>query len=185
MYHIGDEFGFVAHPRCASRTTRDALVAVGAEPAAGHHQICEDRARDILQKGGFLACTTRNIFDLLVSWYFNQHINHKGEPLNPTKPVPTFERYLLDELIPKPKHRWFMTPMYHYGLPWCSRVMRYENLEADMRALFADLRLTPPVLGHEGKSIGKTHYRDYYSSVSRRAVEKRWAMDLHIGNYEF
>lgn len=185
MYRIGNDLGFIAHPRTASRATRDVLEACGAKRCAGHHQISETDAREVLQAGGVMACTTRNMFDVIVSWYYNQHFNHKGEKLNPSLIVPDFETYLLGELIPKPKHRWFLTPVYHYGLSWCKRILRYDTLQQDLDILLTDMGLQPKIMPWVGKSIGKRDYRSYYNKVSRRAVEDRWGMDLHLTGQEF
>jgi len=187
MYKL-DDLGFIAHPRCASRSTRDLLLELGATKHAGHHQLDDDTARNILHTGGVMACTIRNMFDVLVSWYCNAHFNNKGELLNPAACLPTFDYFVNVQLIEKPKYRWFMTPMYFYGLPWCQIRLRYERLQEDTNMMLEMIGL-PPVektLPHVGKSIGRDpDYRVYYDSSLRRAVEDRWATDLHLTNYEF
>lgn len=178
-------FGFIAHPRTGSRSTRNILCELGAKKNAGHHQIDEPMSRNILQRGGFLACTTRNMFDVLVSWYFNAHFNNKGEVLKPEQAVPKFETYI-NGLIDNPPLRWFQTPVYHYGLSWCYVVVRYENLEADFNAMLDRAGFNPVKLGHVGKSIGRDpDYRKYYTPELRRQVEERWATDLHLTGCEF
>jgi len=183
MYKIDGTIAFVAHPRTGSRSTRDLLLELGAERAAGHHQVDEVMLRNVLTKGGFGACTVRNMFDVLVSWYYNANFNNQGGPFQPEPP--TFDEYLFTT-IEKPTHRWFMTPIYHYGLPWCSFHVRYENLEADVVEMLKRAGLPNKPLEHVGKSVARRpDYQSYYGETTRRAVEKRWASDLHLTGYEF
>lgn len=180
------DIGFVAHPRTGSRTVRDEFMRLGATKHAGHHQVDEVACRDILQKGGIIMCTVRNMFDVLVSWYYNAHFNGNGDVLNATLEVPTFEKYVY-ELIENPKHRWFMTPIYHYGLPWAQVRMRYENLREDFDHEMESLGVEEVgELGHVGKSVNRDpDYRNYYGRDLRLAVEARWGEDLHLTGYEF
>ena len=67
MYVYQEKLAFIAHPRTASRAVRDALLAAGAEPCLGHHEVCHDTIKEIKDTGGTVLCTTRNMFDVLVS----------------------------------------------------------------------------------------------------------------------
>lgn len=183
--YILDDLGFIAHPRTGSRSAREVLVELGADRCSGHHALDEDKCRGLIKAGGVIACTTRNMFDLLVSWFFNEHYNHEGKPLNPSIQIPKFEDYIFG-LVEKPRHRWFMTPMYFYGLPWCAEVIRYENLQEDFNRVLNSIGLASVELPHVGKSIGRCpDYRVYYTEAARKAVEKRWGNDLHLTNCEF
>lgn len=187
MYRLGDDLGFVAHPRTASRYTRDVLEAVGAEKIGGHHNLCESTCKNILQKGGVIVCTVRNMYDVVVSWYYNQHIAPDGSPLKKDEhgePVlPTFRNWVLDELIPKPRHRWFMTPMFHYALPWCARRLRYETLHEDLTALLSEYGHKMPDVEPVGVSKDKSHFMDYYDQETKQAVGFRWHDDLYLTEY--
>ena len=185
MYKVDDILAFIAHPRTGSRSTRELLSAHGATKHAGHHQVDEPILRNLLTKGGNGFCTVRNMFDLLVSWYYNSYYNAQGDVLNESIVVPPFD-YYIQETIRNPKHRWFMTPIYHYGLPWCKYQIRYERLQ-DGADLMMDMIGQPRTeLPYIGKSIGRDpDYRVYYSEATRKAVEKRWAQDLYLTNYDF
>lgn len=172
MYKLGN-LGFIAHPRTASRSTRDMLLALGGRKMNDHHHVHDQTCRKMLSRGFGVACTVRNMFDVVVSWYHNQY------PKNP----PPFRKFIFEDILWYPDG-WFSTPMFFYGLPWCSRIVRFEYLEDDLRQLLKDHGHKMPDLGHIGKSDRKD-YREYYDNVTRKAVAERWSLDFQLTGYTF
>jgi hypothetical protein len=122
------------------------------------------------------------MFDLMVSWWHNAQFQ-PGTNKSLKHEIEPFGEYLHDKAYTT-THRWFQDPVYHYGLPHSSIVIRYEDLEAGIRKMFLAAKLRPVMLPVIGKSK-RTDYRDYYTPELRAIVEDRWAEDLKLTGYEF
>ena len=107
MYNLNG-MTFIAHPRTASRAASEALLLAGAEQVRGHHRI------DVDKLGDSVVCVKRNMFDILVSWWHNQ--NHQTGTHKPLKDrVQPFDSYVMEKAYDT-HHRWFVGPVYHYGM---------------------------------------------------------------------
>jgi len=111
------------------------------------------------------------MFDLLVSWYHNlgREIDFKD---------------FVRECAYAPKLRWFMTPLYHYGLAYCNRLIAYERLESEFNSTLIEAGHTPAIMPWKGKSIRRP-FREYYDLQTVRIVEARWALDLQLTGYSW
>lgn len=63
-------------------------------------------------------------------------------------------------------------------------VGRFERLEADVAAVFAEIGLGEPKLPHANKSK-RGHYSGYYTPETARIVAERFAKDIDYFGYEF
>jgi len=173
---------FIAHPRTASRSCSKSILAAGGTSVAGHHLHDENQCVAILQDGGTVACVKRNMFDIMVSWWHNQ-VYREGTNILSNEKNPDFPAFVREKAY-HCQHRWFIRPIYHYGLHLSNHVIRYENLEQGMRELFQKCGIAPRNLIVEGKSK-RTDYRDYYDDATRAIVAERWAADLELTGYDY
>jgi hypothetical protein len=182
MYKIRrKKFCFIAHPRTGSRSVREAIMDIqGAEKVVGHHAV--DIAT--IKKSEIRCCTTRNIWDLLVSWYYNTYFDHFGEWFEGVKDRKNFQQWL-EMTLEETKVRWLNNEIYHYGLLDCNHVLKYERLQDDWNDLMDLLKYPRTKLEWIGKSVGRQAYRKYYTPELRDAVAKRWARDIALTKAEF
>jgi hypothetical protein len=95
----------------------------------------------ILQGGGTVACVVRNMYDIMVSWWHNQVFKPNTNELTHDK-NPDFPAFV-EEKAYNCNHRWFIRPIYHYGLIMANHVIRYENLDQGIRELFVRCGIAP------------------------------------------
>lgn len=190
---------FLLHPKTASRAISEALkersgfVSVSDHHACWRPELYSDRK--MIQRGldpkmvhrwdavrleeYVYVFVIRNPFDVLASWY--EDIQHGTRPLGP-KWHRKFIR-LHPKLFPK-KGMW---PYLADTPPGPIVVLRYENLEGDLRTLSRFLRFPDPgPLEVIGKTLTRAKdYRDYYSPESRAWVEETFAGDIAVGGYSY
>lgn len=174
MYVIND-LTFIAHPRTASRACSEALLAAGAVAVNGHHRMSDCTT-------GTVACVVRNMFDVMVSWWHNANfMPGTDKPLK--YDIQPFNEYLREKAYDT-THRWFIEPIYHYGLPRCNLVLRYENLAKDFNYMLRQqgvMEVELPVIGASKRAC----YGSYYTPELREIVEDRWGEDLLRTGYKF
>jgi hypothetical protein len=183
--YVLDKLAFIAHPRTGSRSCRHVLMELGAAEIGSHHDVSEGAVKTILHQEGVIACTVRNIFDTLVSWWHNNNFQDgTGTPLKHEGPQP-FSEFVYDRITNKVNHRWFQKKLYHYALKWPDcRIVRYENLEEDFAKLLKDVGYQATPMPHIGQSL-REPYQKYYTPGLRAAVERRWKKDFDRTGYEF
>jgi hypothetical protein len=126
------------------------------------------------------------MYDIMVSWWHNQVFKPNTNELTHDK-NPDFPAFV-EEKAYNCNHRWFIRPIYHYGLIMANHVIRYENLDQGIRELFVRCGIAPhhlPAARPETGLSKRTHYRDYYDDHTRRIVAERWGADLELTKYDF
>ena len=184
MYAYLDKLAFVAHPRMASRSISDALMRSGADKVGEHHDVDFDRIELIERNHGTVFCVKRNMFDVLVSWYYRSKPSTFADDYVETQvPLEDFTEWL--GVILAGGHQYLDVPLYHYGLDICNRVLRFEGdlqFRVFMEMVHGDIH--PQDIEHRGKSH-RLGYMDYYTPKTRKLVESRWAEDLELTDYKF
>jgi hypothetical protein len=188
MYVTPDEkLCFIAHPRTASRATAKALGLRTFE-STGHHEFDYLKCAQIAGSGGITACTIRNPFDVVVSWYFNEHFRedgrHKKGEFKPwaMKSQLRHNSWLNCKISSK---QWNDNSLYFYGLPVVNHILRFENLEEDLRKLCWITGHTYVPTKPYGVLPRDRDYRVYYDSETIALVEERFAQDLELTGYTF
>lgn len=184
MYAYLDKLAFVAHPRMASRSISDALMKCGADKIGEHHGLDFSRINLIEENHGVVFCVKRNMFDVLVSWYYRSRTETFVDDYKETQaPTEDFSRWL--RTILDGGHQYLDEPLYHYGIDLCNLVLSFENdLERNVQTTLIMSEVGYQDLDHRGKSH-RLPYLDYYTPETRKLVEKRWAEDLELTNYKF
>ena len=180
MYVYENKLAFIAHPRTASRSTTDTLKGAGAELWDSHHEVDEDKVAMVHDAGGLVACTYRNMFDVLVSWFHRANRSSLQPDFDPEK---EFTPWL--ETILKGGHQFLDREPYHFGFDRCNYHIRYEYLARTLETLLYLCDMPWQPLGSRGVSHRHMDYRLYYSDQTRRQVEDRWALDLEMTRYQF
>ena len=167
---------FIAHPKTGSTSVRDAIVDDGWEAFQGHHYIQDNKLRVVLQRDGQVYCTKRNMFQVMRSWWFTQAVLPSGERTGPWK---DFDEFVFWACF-KSDLTWFKTNLYHFGLPWATRVVPFEEAPEFYAKEFGLYQFP-----HRHKSPDFPHYRDMFSADSREYVEARYKQDLMLTGYSY
>ena len=175
MYVIKEKLTFIAHPRTGSRACAKLLMGCGAERVSGHHGI--DPARI---EGKVVACVTRNMFDLMVSWWHNASFLEGTS--NQHSGAQPFGDYLKDKVTGD--HRWFKG-LYHYGLNHSNHVIPYEGLQDGMESLLPKVGLVWPSRMAVIGASKRRPYQEYYTPELRHIVEDHWARDFERTGYKW
>ncbi|MCI0556504.1 MAG: hypothetical protein L0287_36645, partial [Anaerolineae bacterium] len=151
-------FAYIAHPKTGSQSMQKVLrETFDARVVKGVHDIDPTECEQIIQEGGIVACTVRNPWDLMVSWY---HFARS------TSDVGTFRDWLMRILTTG--NGWIEKRFY--GLEYCNRVFRFEyDLQLQLNNCLIDCGLRAVDLPH----IGATEHRQYsyyYDSETAAAV---------------
>lgn len=170
MYiHEEAKLCFLAHPRTGSRSTRDALKTVGFESVGGHHDGPE-QGYDLSSYNVF--CCVRNHWDAMVSWWYNNRMNHKE--LKPSLQWLAIHishnRYYF-----RPGSMWFflnqVPGIIHF---------HFENMEEELNAILKIHGLPEveiPLVGLS-RERRRNHYREYYDTHTAEVV--RWCFGPEI-----
>lgn len=178
MHVYETKLGFIDHPRTASRATGKVLLAAGCKVKTGQHQADPKMAKGILDAGGIVACTVRNPFDLMVSWYCNWHFREDGSRKTPG----AFETWIHEGHY---AGHFLEKDPYFFGVELSNRVLRYETLEQDLRQLMADCGLPLEPLQVIGRTDRNRDYRVYYNWETRRIIQRRFAKDFALTGYRY
>jgi hypothetical protein len=163
---------FLAMPRTASKSCRDALRKLGAVTHGGHHDI----KMSVVQEGDLVMSSVRNHFDWFVSfWCLN------GCPGKFHRYVPKLCRE--SEWIHRNPDGTRCQLFWRYA-PLSNVILRYERIEQDFtQALmsngFPNVQLPPST---EAKP---KHYRAYYHPATVRLIEDKFGEELTRYEYTF
>lgn len=184
MYVFENRLAFIAHPRTASRSVSDALIEGGAIRWQDmHHQVDMDKLIDIRHAGGVVACVKRNMFDVLVSWFYRSRVEtYSVGYMEKSAPTLQFEIWL--KTILKGGHEYLDRRPYHHGIIDSSIVIDFVDLNYGIHGLMIRCGMPPVSLGHRGKS-NRLNYTEYYTTEARQLVEQRWSKDLALTGYKF
>jgi hypothetical protein len=173
MIVLADKLAFIGHPRTASRATARALKRAGCDDIGNHHDVVKgEYDKEIV------ACTVRNPFDIVVSWYFNWHYDERGKRHRACE----FDTWVMGGCK---SVDYMKASTYFYGLRHANRVLRFETLEADLERLMLDCGLEPVATEPYGVLKRDRDYRVYYNDRTRDAIEKKFARDFELTGYKF
>lgn len=168
---VTEKLGFIAHPNTGSRSIREVLEYLGGEEKGGYHEVHQPT----LLTHQWIACTIRNPWDLMASWYFR---TMPGMEI----PFPEWLPMTFDGLrhYEGPGNRLF------YGFRDSNLVMRFEHLQEDFDHVMWVAGHQPINLGHLGRTKRPVGYRGFYGEDKLiRMVEWVYAEQIEMGGYKF
>lgn len=71
------------------------------------------------------------------------------------------------------------------GRPVYDFAGRYENLDADLKAVQEKIGFPPVALGQQGFISDNRDYRSYYDDEAKELIARRYARDIELFGYEF
>ncbi len=163
---------FLATPHSASRAVAQALIDLGGEASAKHHDtLAEVRAQGLMgDPTGYQVFTTvRHHFDALVTWWFARG---RGR---------SFHHFLL--LLTTLEGQVRDDRLYWKWFDDADVVLRYESLEVQLGDAIEARLGRRPTLRRIGVSHAKRDWREYYDPASRRLVEDVFARELDSLGY--
>lgn len=183
---------YLAHPRTASRTTRDVLLRLGFEQEydrtdeRGSHHATFPEGFD--PKGYDVATTVRHHMDAFVSWWFYTSEKHRG---GSTKPDRAFADALWDK-----RRRLFpdRTRLFSLHLPQATTALRFETLAEDLAGWLGrggigwnpGTSSGPLRWGHVGgrKRPAETRWRDVIRPDDVEQLAYRWREEMSELGYD-
>lgn len=170
----------ICHPKTGSQSMQKALREnFKARVVRGMHFFDADECERVRDAGGIVACTVRNPWDLMVSWYFYSEYNPKYNGKGYPEP---FKSWLLRTLVAG--NGWIEKGLF-FGADQCNRIFRFEhNLEFQLNNCLIDCGLSTVRLPHVAKT-DHTHYSDYYDCETAAAVALRFPEEAITWNYSF
>lgn len=176
---------YLAHPRTASRSTRDVLLKLGfvhmydrADPRGPHHSTFPAG----FDPAGFdVATTVRHHMDIIVSWWFYTSEKHRGS----LKP----DRVFADALWAK-RRRLFpdRNRLFSLHVPRATTVLRFESLREDLAGWLGrggvgwspDTHSGPLRMYHVGgrKRPDDTAWRNVIRAADVESLAHRWRHEM-------
>ena len=123
---------------------------------------------------GFTFAVVRNPWDRMVSYYNYM----KKQNARVWKGV-SFEQFIMSEdwlRVGKQQHEYFDE---------VDMVLRYENIEEDLKTLFDKMGFKPTKLRVHNRSKWKGHYSDFYNDKTKEEVYRRCRVDIDKFGYTF
>jgi len=178
MYIFKRKLAFIAHPKTASSSTRNALRELGVKKFGTHHEVKEKWCTPVLEAGGKVACTVRNPYDLMVSWYFH-YMKRRGDETRES-----FKEWMPVQLS-NPNH--YIREGLFFGTKWCNVVMRFETLQQDFDALLSSVGMTPTTLEPFNVSHNRESrpYQEMYDDQLKSLVKYHFGAELAEHGYTF
>ncbi len=163
---------FLAMPRTASKSVRQALCEAGATIQDSHHGL--QKFDEVVQPGDIVMTTVRNHWDWMVSYWYLSHCPGTFEHFVPEtcREAPWIRR---DDLCTHCELYWNYVPRATY-------VLRYENLQADLDAA---LDGWPKVTIPASKESKPRPYQSYYKPGVISYVASRFEHELYRYGYKF
>lgn len=173
---------FLANPKTASLATAFALETLGFKSFGDQHCIPAASGwgqwREI-DNTWTVFSTVRHHLDLMVSWYFH---NTKKPGVSKYFGWP-FERFLY-EWSSNPK--WFRNhQVYWERAPLCTRILRFETLQADLCNLLTSCGLScPPLQRHNvSKNRRGRACHEFYSEKSIEFMVSKFGAEMTLYDY--
>lgn len=175
LTYEGRRAHFLAMPRTASKSCRDALRQLGAETVGGHHDITQ--FDEVVKPGDLVISTVRNHWDWLASfWELNSC---------PGK----FDRYVPklcreSEWIRRNPDRTRCELFWKYA-PRSTVILRFERVEREFRQALIDHGF--PDIGKLPASTEKKArpYQSYYGRSTQQLVENKFGEEIAKYGYTF
>jgi len=190
--YVSDEYRLVylAQPRTASRAVAHLLkTQFGAEEVscqgsqfgAGHHSAGVEYTVKYQRRGYTVFTVVRNHWDAVVSWWYNNQGGvARGAP-NAAAQKKSWDNWLDYWCRDEQTNRWTGPgQLFGYLPPMADRVIRYENLEAELSKLIGQ----PVEIPQMGRSP-RVHYSHYFSAEEREQVGDYYAAEIELYGYGF
>lgn len=126
----------------------------------------------------FSFAIVRNPFDRLVSYY------HYNKRRNRFSKYSNFKEFVLDFNISNDR---FKEPQLRYiksNKNTINHILKFENLENDLKILCDKLNLPYSEIAHKNKSNHKP-YKEYYDKETKKIVSEIYKEDINEFNYKF
>lgn len=184
MWVIRQKMVFIAHPKMASRSVREAMKKNSGFQVGSHHAIEPERLEEERRRGASIGCIIRNPYDVMVSWYFHMEVRKAARDNRRPVPINSFPDWL-DYILPKGNG--YIEHGLYPGYRLCDTVMQFENLFMEWKAWCKKCRVIYYPLEHLGKSESRDceHYSTYYDNESREKVRRKFAEEIALGGYSF
>lgn len=174
LTHGSKRAHFLAMPRTASKSCRDAFRSLGAKAVGGHHDISE--FNKVVQPGDLIMSTIRNHWDWFASfWELNSR---------PGK----FDRYVPklcreSEWISRNPDRTRCELFWKYA-PLSTVILRYERVEQDFRNALVSHGF-PDVKLQESTEAKPKRYQEYYEPSTMLFIKDRFSDEIAKYEYTF
>ena len=180
-------FGFIAHPKTASRAVREPIVAAGGSCPKGHHQICPETIKRLKANPyAVLGCTVRNPFDKMVSWYYYQEQNVMEKAGREWRSFDEWIEMIFGQNEDGGTAQRFLRRGMFYGAQYCDAFIRFEEpLTPQLNAI------TPEGFPHleagfrQDWCTNRRPYREVYTPWSRRFIQEKFADELEEFRYSY
>lgn len=168
-------FAFIAHPKTGSQSCRLALKRdLRAQQVRGHHTVDEPTVDRLTESNGIIACTVRNPFDVMVSWYFYSH-RHADQ-------LPDFSEWVTHTI--EAGNGWIEQGMF-YGAKHCNAIIRFEDgVERQLNRFLTKCGLPNVSLDYVG-STKHNEYRYYYEPAIKNLVFNRFKKEFQEFDYRW
>ena len=189
MYKIdlptGVRVGFLAHPRTASPTIREAILEAGGTRDKDHHWPLEPMSHGkhkeyerVEKEYDILLCTVRNPYDVICSWNAMIGWSMTGNSVNVVNR--NIERgYFRSEGNGK-------VSMFPF-LDICTHFMRFEDLKEDWDWFCEIIGIEPKELDHltrrQPRNKPPNHWREILDDSDRQVIETCFADELRDLGY--
>ena len=167
-------------PFCTKSKELEGLVMGGGWQGKFHHDGNQHQRMTLTEYGEFRDyfkfSFVRNPFDIVLSFW---------EKSTKDRNYGTLEEFLLSNEFPGERALRYIQTEY-LDVNNLDYVGRYENLQQDWVYIAEklDLPYELPLL-NERQTKQHYHYREYYTTLSRKIVEERYQKDLEVFEYEF
>lgn len=167
-------FAMICHPKTGSQSMERVLRSTfDARVVNGMHGIDEKECKRIVEAGGSVACTVRNPWDLMVSWY--HYCLGNGSTTD------YFNTWAMNVL--ETGNGWLEKGFY--GVEHCNRIFYFEHdLERQLNNCLQDCRLPAVKLPRLG-ATQHHHYSMYYNKEAAAMVGVYFASDIKEWGYRF
>lgn len=169
MYvHEEKKVCFIAHPRTASTATGKVLLGkLDFGQCINHHGF----KPGLIPKDWTVFATVRNPFDLLVSWYWHKRREHE---------FPEWLPIFLKE------SNEFLDKGLFFGLPYCTHVLRYENLQDDFNQVIVEAGFPPTEIPQHNVSLRRDDrpLSDYYDFKLINLMKTHFDTEIQSHGYE-
>jgi len=176
----GSSITKVLAPHSTKAKELDGLVMGGGWQGKFHHDGNQHQKMTLTQYGEFKDyfkfSFVRNPFDIVLSFW---------EKSTKDRNYGTLEEFLLSNEFPGERALRY-TQTEYLDVNNLDYVGRYENIVKDWQwlAFMFDLDTTLPTLNNR-TTKQHNHYREYYTTLSRKIVEERYQKDLEVFEYDF
>lgn len=167
---------YLAHPRTASTSMRDALLSRGAVQILPHHIGLHSPEVQALYRGEPVITVIRNPYDLLVSWWLVRTLNRRASQPKLASFINSFRdgkgNFVRDGKL-----------LYHRGD--ADIEIRYENFDEELDTAWKKLGVEDVSLGKVNQTHGKDKpWQSYYNYEAFDAANRRFGSEIVDAGYD-